>query len=160
MNPSRSINRIIGLIAGAATIAIVGLVTFVHERSEKAALGASVPTSTPIADMQTPPPASLPEQASYKDGTYTATGSYMSPGGQDQVTVTLTLANSIITSVSVTASGDRTSQHYQSKFLSGYKQYVVGMNISSVNLTHVSGSSLTPIGFDNALSQIKSQAQA
>jgi len=54
---------------------------------------------------------------------------------------------------------NRESQHYQSRFLSGYKQYVVGKNISSVNLTNVSGSSLTPIGFDNALTQIKAQAK-
>jgi hypothetical protein len=85
----------------------------------------------------------------------------MSPGGEDQIKITLTLANDIITSVSVTpAAGDRTSQRYQNAFISGYKQYVVGQNITNVNLTRVSGSSLTPIGFNNALAQIKAQAKA
>ncbi len=119
----------------------------------------STPVSTPV--VTTPPPATVPKTASvYKNGTYSATGSYMSPGGQDQVSVTLTLANDIITSVSVSFTGDRTSQRYQSRFASGYQQYVVGQNIANVNLTNVSGSSLTPIGFNDALSQIMSQAKA
>jgi len=85
----------------------------------------------------------------------------MSPGGNDQVAVTLTLANDVIVDVTATPSAqDRTSQRYQSRFVSGYKQYVLGKNISDVNLTSVSGSSLTPIGFNNALAQIKAQAKA
>ena len=85
----------------------------------------------------------------------------MSPGGEDQVTVTLTLAHDVITSVNVTPGAqDRTSQRYQDRFISGYKQYVVGKNIASVNVGVVSGSSLTPIGFNDALTQIKAQAKA
>jgi hypothetical protein len=73
----------------------------------------------------------------------------------------VTLTNDVITNVSaVSGAGDRTSQRYQGYFLSGYKQYVVGQNIANVNLTYISGSSLTPIGFDNALSQIMAQAKA
>jgi uncharacterized protein with FMN-binding domain len=119
------------------------------------------PTSTP-ATPTTTPPVDVPRQASvYKDGTYSATGSYMSPGGYDQIAVTLTLKNDLIISVSATPeAGDNTSAKYQNKFISGYQQYVVGKNIANVNLTAVSGSSLTPKGFDDALAQIKSQAKA
>lgn len=122
--------------------------------------GSAAPAPTAVV---TPPPATVPKQTAsvYKNGTYTATGSYGSPGGQEQIAVTLTLANDIITSSSVTPeAGDRTSLRYQNAFISGYQQYVVGQNIASVNLTYVSGSSLTPIGFDNALASIKSQAKA
>lgn len=119
--------------------------------------------STPIVVQN--PPADIPKKTAsvsvYNDGSYSATGSYMSPGGEDQIAVTLTLANDIITNVSVAPEpGDRTSQKYQNKFLSGYRQFVIGKNIDSVNLTKVSGSSLTPKGFDDALAQIKSQAKA
>ena len=97
----------------------------------------------------------------YKDGTYSATGSYMSPGGQDQLGVTVTLVNDIITSAVVTnGAGDDTSERYQQKFIAGYKQFVIGKNITDVNLTKVSGASLTPIGFNDALSQIKAKAKA
>ncbi|MEI6396625.1 MAG: hypothetical protein WCO48_00925 [Candidatus Taylorbacteria bacterium] len=110
----------------------------------------------------TPPPAITKKSVyAYKNGTYSANGSYMSPGGQDQLLVTLTIANDIVTSASVTVqSADRTSQKYISRFLSGYQSYVVGQDISTLNLTRISGSSLTPIGFNNALSQIKAQAKA
>ena len=97
----------------------------------------------------------------YKDGSYTATGSYNSPGGYDQLGVSLTLKDDKVTSVSVTPkAGDRTSTRYQEKFISGYKQYVIGKNIDSLHLGTISGSSLTPKGFNDALAQIKKQAQA
>ncbi len=121
----------------------------------------NIPPVSPVV-VNTPPPATTKKSVyTYKNGTYSATGSYMSPGGQDQVAVTLTLLNDIVTSVSVTPqAGDRTSQRYINKFLSGYQQYVVGKDISTLNLSRVSGSSLTPIGFNNALSQIRAQAKA
>jgi len=37
---------------------------------------------------------------------------------------------------------------------------VIGKNIADVQLSRVSGSSLTPEGFNNALATIKSQAQS
>ncbi len=109
-------------------------------------------TTTPVADKN---------NVAYKDGTYTATGSYQSPGGPDKVGVTVTLKNDIITSASVTPMpGDRESAHYQSLFASGYQAVVVGKDISTLHLDAVSGSSLTPIGFNDAIAQIKAQAKA
>src|ERR1035441_743091 len=100
------------------------------------------PATTPI--IPTIPPVIVPKQIAsvYTDGTYSATGSYGSPGGQEQLSVTLTITNDIITAVSVTPGAyDRRSQNYQNIFISGYKQYVLGKNIANVNLTRVSGSS-------------------
>lgn len=103
---------------------------------------------------------SAPGRSTYKDGTYSADGNYNSPGGPDSISVTLTLKNDIVTDANVMPHpGDGTSARYQSMFVSGYKQYVIGKDISSLNLTKVSGSSLTPIGFDQALVQIKAQAK-
>lgn len=118
-------------------------------------------TPTPVPVVTQTPPVDTTKKSVYKNGTYSATGSYNSPGGYDQLGVIVTLSNDIITNVSVTSgAGDRTSQRYQNMFISGYKTYVVGQNIASVNLGKISGSSLTPIGFNDALSQIKSQAKA
>ncbi len=117
---------------------------------------------TPAAPTTPPPAATIPKNyvAIFKNGTYTANGVYNSPGGQDEIAVTVTLANDIITDATVTSvRADRTSLRYQDKFIAGYKQYVVGQNINSVNLTVVSGSSLTPEGFNAALAKIKAQAK-
>lgn len=116
------------------------------------------PVTTPVTT--TKQPSDKPKTA-YKNGTYSATGFYMSPGGPDKLNVTLTIANDVVTDATVTeAAGDNTSVKYQEKFIAGYKQYVIGQKIDTLNLTKVSGASLTPIGFNDALAQIKVKAKA
>ena len=97
----------------------------------------------------------------YKDGTYSATGSYRTPGGQESIAVKVTLADGVISDVSVTqnASGGE-AEEYQSAFISGYKTQVVGKKIDEVSLSRVAGSSLTPNGFNSALTTIKTDANA
>ena len=180
MEQNNSLHKKIGMALGAAVIAGVAGVTFAYEMM--ASKAASSATADSVAPTSGTPPTSDSSQSSnatgsvppaivqktstvassaYKDGTYSATGSYMSPGGEEQIKVTLTLANDVITDATVTSLAyDRTSQRYQKMFISGYKQYVIGKDISAVNLTYVSGSSLTPAGFDSALQNIESQAKA
>ncbi|MDB5188928.1 MAG: hypothetical protein JWM92_526 [Candidatus Nomurabacteria bacterium] len=110
--------------------------------------------------ISTPTPTAVATNV-YNDGTYSATGSYNSPGGQDQIAVTVTLSSDVVTAVSVVPKpGDRTSARYQTMFVSGYKQYVVGKDIASVHVGRVSGSSLTSIGFNAAIAKIESAAKA
>lgn len=97
----------------------------------------------------------------YKNGTYTATGHYMSPGGEQQIGVTVTLDNSTITKLSLDRSKTRgTSSEFQGKFASGIDAEVVGKNIDDLDVSKVSGSSLTSGGFNDAISQIKTQAKS
>jgi uncharacterized protein with FMN-binding domain len=95
----------------------------------------------------------------YKDGTYTAIGGYTSPGGPETITVTLVIRNDII--MDATVVGHKTNaitEKYQTKFITGYKSLVIGKNIDSLQLDKVSGSSLTPKGFNAALATIKINA--
>lgn len=97
----------------------------------------------------------------YKDGTYSAAGAYRTPGGQESIDVTLTLAGGVISDISVTqnASGGE-AKEYQDAFVSGYKSQVVGKKIDEVSLSRVAGSSLTPNGFNSSLTAIKREAEA
>ena len=97
----------------------------------------------------------------YKDGTYNATGSYRTPGGQESIEVKITIADGMVTDASVTqnASGGE-AEEYQSKFVSGYKSQVIGKKIEDVSLSRVAGSSLTPLGFNTAIEDIKTEAKA
>ena len=137
--------------------------------------GAKALSSKKSAAAMTPPAASNASQKSetttqtpatstatiYKDGTYAATGSYDSPGGTEKITVHLTLANGSVTGTSAeSGANDPTAHEFQDEFISGYKALIVGKDISSIHLSHVSGSSLTSQGFNRALDQIKSQAKA
>jgi uncharacterized protein with FMN-binding domain len=97
----------------------------------------------------------------YQDGTYTATGSYTSPGGTEEVTITLTLTGDTITAA--TAEGGATkppSSQYQGEFVDNFAALIIGKDVADVTLDKVAGSSLTSGGFNKAVETIKSQAQA
>ena len=97
----------------------------------------------------------------YKDGEYSATGSYTTPGGSETIKVTVSLSGDTITAVNATGSATRgDSAEYQSEFLSAYKTLVVGKSVDSVSLSRVAGSSLTSAGFNKALESIKNEAKA
>lgn len=99
--------------------------------------------------------------SAYKDGEYTATGSYSSPGGTERITISVTLDDGVVTATSATSGAtDRDSKEYQSQFIANYKTSVVGKAIESISLNRVSGSSLTSQGFNAALDKIKTQAKA
>jgi uncharacterized protein with FMN-binding domain len=99
------------------------------------------------------------EFAMYADGQYEAVGQYTSPGGGETIDVSITLEDNIITDVVVVPNAQLPiSVRYQGQFTSGVADAVIGKNINEVQLDVVSGSSLTPIGFNNALDQIKAEA--
>lgn len=98
---------------------------------------------------------------SFRDGAYSATGNYASPGGSESIDVTLSLKENVVTSVVVTPKAENpASKNWQARFISGVEKVVVGKKISEINLNEVSGSSLTPKGFMDALEKIKMEAGA
>lgn len=97
----------------------------------------------------------------YKDGTYEATGSYLTPGGEETIDLTVTIKDNKVVSTSfVSEPKNRQTVEYQGKFKENYTALVVGKNIDEISLTRVSGSSLTSTGFHDALDQIKTQAKS
>ncbi|MDF2497554.1 hypothetical protein ACLRGH_08665 [Arthrobacter koreensis] len=96
----------------------------------------------------------------YQDGEYTATGSYIPPSNtKEEVTVSLTLADGVVTDLQVSTSGNHpTSKRYQAEFTNGVQQEVVGKPLDEVKVDKVASSSLTSSGFNKALDEIKSEA--
>jgi uncharacterized protein with FMN-binding domain len=120
--------------------------------------------STANSTSETPPAntdsSSTATSQAYKDGTYSASGMYHSPGGTQSIGVRVTIQNDIVTDSNVVdQASDGDSQSYQMDFISGYKRYVIGKSVNGIHLSQVSGSSLTSLGFNNALEQIKQKAQ-
>jgi uncharacterized protein with FMN-binding domain len=98
---------------------------------------------------------------SYTDGDYRADGSYQAPSGTESITVELTLADDTITAITVTPHAtDPTASGMQASFAGGIADQVVGQDIDRLNVTRVSGSSLTSGGFKIAIAAIKEQALA
>ncbi|HKU34622.1 MAG TPA: hypothetical protein VJP90_03645 [Paenarthrobacter sp.] len=98
--------------------------------------------------------------STYKDGTYSADGTYTSPNGQETVGVQLTLAGDKVTAVNITTHpSNPNTKKFQGEFASGIAAQIVGKDIDQLNVSKVAGSSLTSGGFNDAVGQIKSQAK-
>ncbi len=140
-----------GLIFGLLIVVLVVVVAVFAGKDDDDIVAQQQPTIT-LEDTSI--------NTNYKDGIYSATGSYMSPGGKDDIDVTVTLKDNIITDTTAIAKpGDDVSKKFMKEFTDNYKSLVVGKSITSVRLDKVSGSSLTSIGFNDAISKIKQQAK-
>jgi len=101
------------------------------------------------------------DSSEYADGTYTADGSYQTPETVEQISVTLTLEDGVVTDVEVTGDPQaRESEQYQGQFIAGIADEVVGVALDDLNVSRVAGSSLTSGGFNAAVEDIKDQAAA
>ncbi len=97
--------------------------------------------------------------ASYADGSYQANGTYTSPNGSENIIVAVTLEDDIVTEVDVTTNPNNpTTEFYQSAFAEGIAAEAVGVDIDLLDVTRVSGSSLTSGGFREAIASIKADA--
>lgn len=156
------------VIATAAVLLIIAvLVVAITVSSKKTSSDSSVSsTVSKNTTTSSKPPSSNSDatatsSSTYKDGSYSATGNYDSPGGNESITISVTLQNGDITATSAkSGANDDEAQEFQGMFISGYKQLVVGKPIASVSLSRVSGSSLTSQGFNDAIGQIKQEAQS
>ena len=98
------------------------------------------------------------QESRYADGVYEATGEY---GNQPSfITVTVNLANETITEVEVIPHATNpTSLDLQERFAEAVPAVVVGKRIDEVKVGRLAGSSGTPNGFNDAIRQIKQQAE-
>lgn len=95
----------------------------------------------------------------YKDGAYQAEGEYLTPRGNETIRLTISITDDQINEAIVLPEGKSLeAKDYQSRFISNYKEHVIGKKINEVKLSRIAGSSLTSIGFNNALNQIKKDA--
>lgn len=115
----------------------------------------ATPTETPTTTTTTT------KSSTYKDGTYSSTTSYNSPAGMQNMGVTLSLKGDVIQSVSIQQLATvQTCMMYQQAFSQGINSVVVGKSLASLgSIGAVNGTSLTPNGFNSAVSAIKAQAK-
>ncbi|WP_415077173.1 hypothetical protein [Microbacterium sp.] len=152
--------RVTAALAGVVGVVALAGCSSAADAEEDTVAATSTPTATASASASASSSASA-ASSTYVDGTYTAEASYQSPGGLEEVTVTVTLVDDIITDVEVTADAASTqSKQYQSEFIDGIAAVVVGKDIDEISVSKVSGSSLTSEGFNDAIAEIKTEAAA
>ncbi len=150
----------------ATTLLIGGAVLASQQNASKKDIAATAPPKNQAKPSPTPTnnssdPALPVSPSGYRDGNYTASATYQSPGGNQEIKLNINLLDGKIMATS--AEGDNKSsdsRFYQSSFIKGYKEKVIGKPIEKVKLDHVGNSSLTPQGFNKALEDIKKQAKA
>lgn len=147
---------------GSALIGVAGLLVLAGCASTPADSDDAAPTTESTSDSSTGSESSGSDTSStYADGTYTADGSYQTPETVEEISVTLTLADGVVTDVEVT--GDPKApetEQYQGAFIDGIADEVVGVAIDDLDVDRVAGSSLTSGGFNLAVEDIKEQAAA
>lgn len=167
-NQNKGNSSKVGLaIIGLIVIAFIGIVAYQSQQGQtQTANPQSNPAVTSAAQTETnttteTAPSETAEAGAYKDGTYTAVGNYTSPGGQEELGVTLTVDNGVVTASEVEVKATRPiSKERQTDFANNYESLVVGKSIDEISLSKVSGSSLSPKGFNDAVEKIKTQAQS
>jgi uncharacterized protein with FMN-binding domain len=149
------------VFAGIAGLSLAGTVAGCAPsatESTPAATGGAEGTSAATPSAGTSSLAS--SGSTYKDGTYSADGTYVSPNGTETVGVQLTLAEGKITEVNITQHpSNPNTRKFQGEFAGGIAAQVVGKNIDELNVSKVAGSSLTSGGFNQAVEKIKQEAQ-
>ncbi|MGN8025025.1 FMN-binding protein [Microbacterium sp. 22242] len=148
---------------GGALVGVAGALLLsgcAAESSSAAGNGAAAPESTAGASAPSSPVASAPAgSGAYKDGTYTADGSYQTPETVEKISVTVTLASGTVTKVSVTGKPQASeTRHYQAQFIGGISALVVGKRLDELSVDRVAGSSLTSKGFNQAIAAIRTEA--
>lgn len=94
----------------------------------------------------------------YRDGAYSAEGSYGSL--PSSIGVSLTLEDGVVTAVQVeTRATNPTSLDLQERFAEAVPDVVVGRPIADLEVGKLAGSSGTPVGFNDALDQIRATAE-
>lgn len=117
------------------------------------------PTGSSSGALPLSSPSPTTSTTDYVDGEYSADGWY--GGLPSSIGVTVTLADDIVTAVAVTPhASNPTSLDLQRRFAEAIPGVVLGRDIDELDIDRLAGSSGTPVGFHDALDQIKSQAAA
>lgn len=149
--------------SGAAALGMAGALALAGCTASDATAEADTETTAPEASATATPDSATSEAPSgdstYTNGTYTAEGAYATPESVETIVVTVTLEDDVITAVDVSGDPQKSeSAEYQSKFIGGIADVVVGQNIDEISVSRVAGSSLTSGGFNEAIGTIKSEA--
>lgn len=146
------------VFAGIAGLSLVGTVAGCAPSASQGASPAS--ENTPAAASSGRASTLASSGSVYRDGTYRADGSYVSPNGTETVGVEVTLASGTVTAVNITQHpSNPNTRKFQGEFAGGIASQVVGKSIDELNISKVAGSSLTSGGFNQALDKIKAEAK-
>lgn len=166
MTTNDSIFLGLGTIALVASAGVIGVKVFSTNADQTTQTTSSVTSSTSSgsgtsSSTNSATDSSSSSNATYADGTYSATVSYQVPRGNNSLTATVTISGGEIASVDTANSyNDRESEWYINDFESSLSSDATGESLASYSPSRIGGASLTTWAFNDALDQIRSDAAA
>lgn len=153
--------KFVAPISVVAVIIIAAVVVYATQMKSSSETAKQTAPTEVVEEVTTSNEVMTQEVSPFKDGTYEVTGNYVSPGGPRDIDVTVTLKDGVITdSTFVGKATDPASKRFQGEFAEGYKAMVIGKPLEGLEVAKVSGSSLTPKGFNDALDKIREEAKS
>lgn len=140
----------------AVLVAVVIGVGFTLFQSNKSVV--QTPTPATVTETVSETPAAV---ATFKDGTFITDVKYRNPKQTEYaMNVSLTLANGVVTDSKIVYAQGAEKDPNAQRFEAAYKNEVIGKSLENISISRVGGASLTTNAFNNALSEIKTQAQS
>ncbi len=147
------------ILAGIAGLSLAGTAAGCAPAQTPAAEAVPSTPGSATPGSATPGSAAAGGASTYKDGTYSADGNYVSPNGTETVGVELTLADGTVSGVQITPHpSNPNTKKFQGEFAGGIQDQIVGKKLDAISVSKVAGSSLTSGGFNEAVAKIKTQA--
>ena len=167
MDTKNKIITIVGSIALVSTVGVGGYALFAAPDTSNTVTTTSGVASTSSAALATSITSSVSSSshstnASYKDGTYTASRTYTVPhGAVNTISATITISDGTITSVKTT---DNYADHESAQWISGFESSVnsdaSGQKLATYTPSRIGGASLTSSAFSNVIDAVRSEATA
>jgi uncharacterized protein with FMN-binding domain len=150
--------KIIGVSVGVIIMIGLAVLYFINHSDDTPQTNRIITTPT---SQTASTPSTTASTAAIKDGTYKASSDYSVPHETNNIAVTVTVKDGVITNVQTQNSyGNHESAGYVNGFSSEISGVVVGKKLTDAQVYNVSGASDTSQGFDDALQSIIQQAQS
>jgi len=96
----------------------------------------------------------------YRNGRYTATGHYLTPGGNESIAVSIDVEGDMVAASTIEVEATSpTARQFQEQFRTTIAGRVTARPLSGLSVSRVSGASLTSLGFNDALAKIRQEAK-
>lgn len=159
--PKKKSRLWLSLLGGVAAVGLCArAVLLVSSGEPSAAASVRLPMVVvpPAASGGSSPAAQMSSQ--YRSGRYTATGHYLTPGGNESIAVTLDVQGDTVTASAIEVEAKSpTARQFQEQFRSTIARQITARPLSTLSVSRVSGASLTSLGFDQALTRIRQDAK-
>lgn len=146
-------------VAGSAT----GGVLIVQAHSATVAtpsVRSAAPESAADALVRAGSAGTSPTLSTFRNGDYTATGRYLTPGGNESILVSVQVRDGVVTSAAArTEASSPTARQFQDQFRVQIAAHAVARPLASLSVSVVASASLTTTGFNDALDRIRVEAE-